>query len=294
MRRRPLLIFLLYINILRSETDTALVGRSRESNKTEEQNGDELQYHLEEGAHHPHHGVPVCEEEMMMDLEDCFDVEEEECGDCREEKEERCTVHLETKYLPVKVKECKKMYNCAEGVTQKCFTQYRKECSQQKLMKEKEEAFPMCGIIMVDKCTRCEDCEPDQEVENCTEVPVMKCHMEKKMTKKEVEEPVCRSVPEQVCEDCEKCYTTVRLKRYIEPKEECKMVGKRVCDSLNIPHNSNSTVNNNNNSTVDNNNTNNNNNNCRLVTRKRCTPSTKIMIKKLCSKDYDWMIHQFP
>ena len=28
----------------------------------------------------------------------------QECGDCREEKEERCTVHLETKYLPVKVK----------------------------------------------------------------------------------------------------------------------------------------------------------------------------------------------
>ena len=35
----------------------------------------------------------------------------QECGDCREEKEERCTVHLETKYLPVKVKKTNIYYN---------------------------------------------------------------------------------------------------------------------------------------------------------------------------------------
>lgn len=287
MRRKPLFIFLIYIYTLRAEiqnTEEPLLNPANQS----------LDNTIQDIASH-HTKVPVCEEEMMMDIEDCKEVEEEECGPCDEVEEVRCSVHLEVRFTPTKVQECRKVHICEEGVKQKCVTQYRKECSNQTLTKEKEEEFPMCGIIMVQNCTRCPSCE-EAEKERCNEVPVMKCHMEKKMILKEVEEPVCRSLPEQLCEDCEQCYQTIRLKRSLEPMEECRTLKTNVC---NITNSTTSTDNITNSTTTTDNITNSTTTpttsaGCRLVTRTRCTPGSQVMIKKLCSKDYDWMLHQIP
>jgi hypothetical protein len=255
----------------------------------------------------------VCEEEMMMHSEDCQDIEEEDCGECESVGVERCSMELAVTFAPVKVTECRKVHSCPQGVTQKCVTKYRKECSQQKLIKEKMLDFPMCGIIMVQNCSSCMGC--DEEERKCSEVPVMKCHMKKKMTKKEVEEPVCRSVPEENCEDCEKCYQTVRLKRVLQPKKTCRIIQTAVCNNqtntkqqqynkseINSrePKRDSSAVrfpdsdvsleiqdsgsNSGSDSGVG----------CTLVTRTVCKPRARILIKKLCSRDYDWMLHQLP
>ncbi|XP_023331596.1 uncharacterized protein LOC111703781 [Eurytemora carolleeae] len=306
MKRNNFISFLFLFSLLHNRASTEA---SPVASQDTENHVDPQQFLVDDTDH-----ALVCEEEMMMHSEDCEEVEEEECGRCDPVTEEKCSMELEVSFAPVKVKECKKIHSCPPGVNQKCVTKYRKECSQQKMIKEKEIDFPMCGIIMVQNCTSCVGCTEEQ---HCSEVPVMKCHMEKKMSEKEVEEPVCRSVPEENCEDCEKCYQTVRLKRVIQPKQTCRLIESIVCDNqtnhqqnntdnsrdssaINFPNedppaiysttsavhlnSTTSVVHLNSTTSVP----------CRTVKRTICKPRSKILIKKLCSREYDWMLHQIP
>lgn len=218
------------------------------------------------------------EEEVAMIAQICHEEEEVECGVCHTMYMKECSINMEPRNKPVKMKMCTSVpadEDCQDGYRRSCRTRYETECGTQWHYQEIEEDRPVCGVHMVGKCKDTEvkedkDEDDDAPSRDCVEVPVMKCRIEKKMMRKRMPKTACRRIPRQFCmkRKCKpkktKCFHKIHMISELTPVESCGYSPKKVCQE-----------------------TEDSSKNCRTVKRQVCKPdeeSPPTVRRKICKQ----------